>query len=308
MSTQSMFAPTYTIGQFAKLSHISIKTLRYYDQEGILKPRRKDGGTYRAYSFEQLEQARMLQQLRFVHLPLHALRRFMLDPTPEQQRRLLDEHAQRLEDEIAILSNRLRTIRRKRDHPRDERPYEVRVDDRPSVPMVFVACPTTLVSIEETRAAAFSRLEAHLARHGTAPAGPPTCFYLPGDAPRDEGHACDMYASFEVAAPVPEQAPIRLGRTPAGTWYSARHHGLYEYLGYAKTPIFQRAREAGFTREQHPEHVLYAEAYLVGPWDTPDLGRLQTEVRWLMRADTLGALGEFTPGRPLLSEDLARPR
>ena len=43
------------IGDFAKLSRMSVKTLRYYDEMGLLKPAQVDRFTgYRYYSFDQL--------------------------------------------------------------------------------------------------------------------------------------------------------------------------------------------------------------------------------------------------------------
>lgn len=45
----------FKISTFAKLSKLSLKTLRYYDQIGILKPRKVDEDTgYRYYSADQL--------------------------------------------------------------------------------------------------------------------------------------------------------------------------------------------------------------------------------------------------------------
>lgn len=45
----------FKISEFSRLSRVSLKTLRYYDQIGILKPRRVDHDTgYRYYSADQL--------------------------------------------------------------------------------------------------------------------------------------------------------------------------------------------------------------------------------------------------------------
>lgn len=45
----------FKISTFAALGKVSLKTLRYYDQIGILKPRQVDGGTgYRYYAADQL--------------------------------------------------------------------------------------------------------------------------------------------------------------------------------------------------------------------------------------------------------------
>ena len=45
----------FTIGEISKLSRISLKTLRYYDEIGLLKPKYvNQENNYRYYSIEQL--------------------------------------------------------------------------------------------------------------------------------------------------------------------------------------------------------------------------------------------------------------
>ena len=47
----------FKIGDFSKLSRVSVKTLRYYDELGLLKPAHVDHFTgYRFYSADQLPQ------------------------------------------------------------------------------------------------------------------------------------------------------------------------------------------------------------------------------------------------------------
>lgn len=44
----------YSIGETAKLNHVSVKSLRHYDEIGLLKPRHVDPDTgYRYYSYSQ---------------------------------------------------------------------------------------------------------------------------------------------------------------------------------------------------------------------------------------------------------------
>ncbi len=91
--------------------------------------------------------------------------------------------------------------------------------------------------------------------------------------------------------PIPGEGRILSGWTPGGTWYTTRHHGLYDYIGYTKAPTFQRARDDGLPKGRGPEGCWHAEVYRIGPWDTPDLGQLLTDVRWLVKVDTLGTVG-----------------
>lgn len=54
------------IGSFAKLSNVSIKTLRFYDTNGLLVPSYTDEQTgYRYYSEEQLLTVKRIKVLSF---------------------------------------------------------------------------------------------------------------------------------------------------------------------------------------------------------------------------------------------------
>jgi DNA-binding transcriptional MerR regulator len=60
-----------SIGEFARLSRLSAKALRRYDELGLLRPARVDPDTgYRWYAAGQLEQARLVAALRQIGVPL----------------------------------------------------------------------------------------------------------------------------------------------------------------------------------------------------------------------------------------------
>lgn len=46
----------YTIGDLAKKLNITTRTIRYYDQKGMVKPSRVSESGYRLYSDEQIKQ------------------------------------------------------------------------------------------------------------------------------------------------------------------------------------------------------------------------------------------------------------
>ena len=59
----------YSISDLAKKSGVSIRTLRYYDQIGLLTPKRKDNG-YRCYGQEEVHRLQHIMLLRACDLPL----------------------------------------------------------------------------------------------------------------------------------------------------------------------------------------------------------------------------------------------
>jgi DNA-binding transcriptional MerR regulator len=70
----------YRIKELADMSGISIRTLHYYDQIGLLKPRRSEDNRYRLYndgSIVRLQQILFLKELEF---PLSEIKRILDDP------------------------------------------------------------------------------------------------------------------------------------------------------------------------------------------------------------------------------------
>src|SRR6266849_2891268 len=59
------------IGEFARVGQVSIATLRYYDQCGLLKPNALDPDTgYRYYSLDQLARLNRILALKDLGFPL----------------------------------------------------------------------------------------------------------------------------------------------------------------------------------------------------------------------------------------------
>jgi protein phosphatase len=70
-----------TIGEFARLSRLSPKALRLYDELGLLRPYRVDEWSgYRYYAPAQLERARLVAWLRRIGLPLAQIAAVVEEP------------------------------------------------------------------------------------------------------------------------------------------------------------------------------------------------------------------------------------
>ncbi len=54
----------YQIGEFSRITCLTVKTLRYYDQEGILVPSLRSDSGYRLYSSADFEKAQVISLLR----------------------------------------------------------------------------------------------------------------------------------------------------------------------------------------------------------------------------------------------------
>jgi DNA-binding transcriptional MerR regulator len=116
----------FKIGDFSKLSRVSVKTLRYYDELGLLKPAHVDHFTgYRYYSADQLPQINRILALKDLGFSLEQTMRLLEGAlAPAQMREILRmkqaELHRRVEDEQARLARveaRLRWIEQENTMP-----------------------------------------------------------------------------------------------------------------------------------------------------------------------------------------------
>ena len=59
------------MGEFSRMTHLSVKTLRHYHQVGLLEPAEVNPDTgYRYYTPEQIPQAQVIRRLRDLEMPV----------------------------------------------------------------------------------------------------------------------------------------------------------------------------------------------------------------------------------------------
>ena len=88
----------FKIGEFSTLSKTTIKTLRYYDEIGLLKPAYIDEATgYRYYETAQLFKLHQIQSLRQSDVSIEDIRQIMSGENIEM---ILEKHRLRLQKEI----------------------------------------------------------------------------------------------------------------------------------------------------------------------------------------------------------------
>jgi DNA-binding transcriptional MerR regulator len=196
----------FKIGDFSKLSRVSVKTLRYYDEIGLLKPHGIDRFTrYRFYSLEQLPVLYRILALKELGFSLDQVARLLEgDLTPDQLRKMLQKRQAEIEqdlaaaqDQLAQVQARLRQIEQDGCLPH----YEVLLKQ---VDAQIVAAVDGLLPGYDQAEAVFNRLFTHLfawlERHELKPAGPPLALYHEAVYP-EEG------TRLEAAAPLARQIP-----------------------------------------------------------------------------------------------------
>jgi DNA-binding transcriptional MerR regulator len=86
------------IGDFARATHLTVKTLRHYHEEGLLVPGEVDPRTgYRRYTLEQIPVAQLIRRFRSLDMPLPDIQAVLATSDPAERNGLIASHLRRLE-------------------------------------------------------------------------------------------------------------------------------------------------------------------------------------------------------------------
>ncbi len=103
----------FLIGEVAKMFHISMGTLRHYEQAGLLTPEYTDPNTgYRYYGTRQFELLNTIRYLRVLDFPLAQIKAFLDNRDTE----VIEEKLVHQKEVIARKQKELELISRKIDH------------------------------------------------------------------------------------------------------------------------------------------------------------------------------------------------
>ena len=93
------------IGRFARLTGLTVKALRHYDELGLLVPAAVDPDSgYRLYAPEQCRRGETIRRLRRLELPLDHVAALLEADDPQAVRRLLVDHQRRIAERSAELN------------------------------------------------------------------------------------------------------------------------------------------------------------------------------------------------------------
>ena len=105
-----------TVKDVAEISGISIRTLRYYDEIGLLKPTQITDAGYRLYDNKALEKLQEIMFFRELEIPLMEIRNIMKNPDFDKQKvlatqkALLERKRNRLDGIIQLISDVMKGV------------------------------------------------------------------------------------------------------------------------------------------------------------------------------------------------------
>jgi DNA-binding transcriptional MerR regulator/effector-binding domain-containing protein len=263
-----------TIGDFSRMTHLSVKALRHYHEIGLLDPVAVDPASgYRLYDAEQVPVAQVIRRLRDLGMALDEVKRVLKAPDIPSRNRAVVEHLQRMETELEQTKANVASLRRLLEAPAT-RDLNIEFRSLPQTTSIAIKERVTTNGFDGWWTETFRELHGAAMSAGLSRSGPDGALY-PSEWFEDE--VGDVVAFIPVAG---EVDPERIGRArsyvvPAAELAILLHEGSVRDLDqtFATLGKFVLERAIGF---EGP----IREYYLVTSFESTDERQYRTEVAW----------------------------
>jgi DNA-binding transcriptional MerR regulator/effector-binding domain-containing protein len=262
---------TVSVGRFATMTHLSVKTLRHYHEVGLLEPAEVDPHTgYRYYALEQLPTAQLIRRLRDLRMPVAGVRAVLVAGSTAERDGLIAAHIDHLEAELANTQAAVNSLRALLESAPGQHPVHQRAES--SYPVLAITEDTVdPADIETWWRGALHELRAAADDRDIRVTGPAGGLY-------DE--CLFQHEPGEAIVYIPVTTPLELGRIkpleiPAAEVAVTTHHGSHADIDLAYARLGSYIAEHELTvgwqlREYyHRDHS-----------HTTDYAQWRTEIAW----------------------------
>jgi Predicted transcriptional regulators len=234
----------YSIGEFSRIGRVSTKTLRYYDEIGLLRPAAVDRDNhYRYYAEEQVDEILYISELKTFDLRLEQIKAVMERSDNELLEHFLRERIQLLNTQIQENILLRQCIERKVNEIQlggtwMEQKLELVVESKEFEP-VWVMSKTATIEIGQISTVIGSVFE-EIFKHGLQPSGPVMTFYLDEEFQHE-------HSNVEVCVPVAASSKLEgmngVKMLNPGLCASCTYVGPYSKLGKAYAAVLKWIEE-----------------------------------------------------------------
>lgn len=256
------------IGEFSKLSHITIKALRFYEKEGLLMPVKVDRDTgYRYYETNQLEQAAKIKAYRQLDFSIEEIKEMLegkdVRDTFQTKLETLQSQREQIDLRLSIIKHLLEE---------KEMKYQVIVKE----------IPECIVYYSEIKLHAYSDMMQYIPAIGEEcrnlnpqlKCAEPLyefCEYLDGEY---KEHDVTIRHNQAVCDFGKENDQIKFKKNPATKVLSIFHKGPYDKIGEAYAFLMKYINDNGYKVDG-----LCRECYIDGIWNKESVEDWLTEIQ-----------------------------
>ena len=261
------------IGEFSKLSHVSVRMLRHYDEIGLLHPQRVDPITgYRLYGEEQLFTASKINVYRGMGFGLTAIAGLLHEADPQKLRAMLERQQESLREQSEEMSQMLHRIKLAIAQLGEESTmanYDVAIKE---IAPRYVASVRDILESYNYEGRLWHYKMKETADQKLTPANPCLAFGIFHDAEYKERDV-DVEIQMTVEGNYHDTEHVRFKTEPAVCVASAIHYGSYETISDASAAVAAWVEKNGYQMCG----VMF-NVYHVSPHETQNPDELVTEV------------------------------
>jgi DNA-binding transcriptional MerR regulator len=284
-------AELLTVGEFSRLTHLTVKALHHYHQVGVLEPALIDPFTgYRYYSAHQVEVAHLVRRLREVRMPVPQVRAVLAAPDGPARIAEISAHLDRLRRELTETAAAVASLQSLLTSGATAPTVSYR--DAAEQRCVALTAEVDRDGITPWCAQAYPRLYAGAGRLALPVTGPGGALY---DGTWFESGRGRVTAFVPIGSHLPAGATtpaaadgramgdtdVRLVTLPGQRLAVAQHCGPFADLDRTYGTLGRHVLETGLCADGP-----IREIYLVTPADTDDPQGLRTDVCWPVTPDT----------------------
>jgi DNA-binding transcriptional MerR regulator len=258
-----------TIGEFSKMTYLSVKALRHYHDVGLLEPAEVDPSSgYRRYTADQVSTAHAIRRFRDLDMPIDRVRTVLQAPDAAARNQAILDHLASMQAQLERTQQTVASLQALLASPAAPRPVEYR-----TLPATRALAIEDAIAFEDSPwiDAAFVELHAALEQAGIAAEGPDSALY--SEAFFTEG-AGDVVCLVPVTADAPriEGGRVRALDLPATRVAVMLHEGPFDDLDQTYGALGTVVAELGLGVEGPIREVYVAEdaaevCWPVGPRD-----------------------------------------
>jgi len=232
------------IGLFSKLSQVPVKTLRYYDEIGLLEPAEIDRFTgYRYYSVTQLPRLNRILALKGLELSLDQIDHLLTEGLPVEQLRgmhrlkqvEIQQRMQQEDEKLARVAARLRQIEQENKMSN----YDTVIK---KVKPQRIASVRDVIPSYPEQGHLWHELETMLSRNQVKRTG--SCFTLyHSDEPKIDAEVCETIAE---GGSLPQHPRVQTRELPGAEVVAVIHHGPFTTISEAYEAVLKWIETNGY--------------------------------------------------------------
>jgi effector-binding domain-containing protein len=251
------------IGRFSKMTRLSVRALRLYDENGLLRPAHVDPSSgYRYYDLGQANRAEAVRILRSVDMPLDEILAVLEADDPELVHKQLIVHRERLAERLAAQERMLAYLESLIQRKEGIMPYDVQIIEESPQLIAATRVRTNLRRIGDDIGAGFGTLMQGLGNAGIGPSGAPLIVYHDMIDEETEG---DIEICVPVTATIADGGAVYTRELEGGPMVSTVHHGPYQEIAPAYHTLTGWVSEHGHELAGPPRETYLNDPQVVAP-------------------------------------------